>query len=177
LDDFFSNLLDRAPYRKQHGKNDDGQNGGCCQHQSASGSRRDEGCVQVTIAVRDTGIGIRPEQVGSIFESFHQLETGLSRNCPASGLELAGLKNCLFFSVAPSRWQANWGDAACLRPRFLCASQATFLRVGILTWTAQRLRELAVHGDTPILRSTWNARLSIQAGAEQRARPAVVALQ
>ena len=56
---------------------------------SASASRRDAGGVQVTVAVRDTGIGIRPDQVGSIFESFHQLETGLARNYPGLGLGLA----------------------------------------------------------------------------------------
>ncbi len=56
---------------------------------SASASRRGESGVQVTIAVRDTGIGIRPDQVGSIFESFRQLETGLARNYPGLGLGLA----------------------------------------------------------------------------------------
>src|ERR1700693_130104 len=56
---------------------------------SASARRRDDGGVQITIAVRDTGIGIRPDQVGSIFESFRQLETGLARNYPGLGLGLA----------------------------------------------------------------------------------------
>jgi CheY-like chemotaxis protein len=56
---------------------------------SASASRRGNAEVDITIAVRDTGIGIRPEQVGSIFESFRQLETGLSRNYPGLGLGLA----------------------------------------------------------------------------------------
>src|SRR5580704_17606493 len=55
---------------------------------SASASRR-EGGVQITVAVRDTGIGIRPDQVGSIFESFRQLETGLARNYAGLGLGLA----------------------------------------------------------------------------------------
>jgi CheY-like chemotaxis protein len=56
---------------------------------SASANRRAEGAVEITIAVRDTGIGIRPDQVGSIFESFRQLETGLARNYPGLGLGLA----------------------------------------------------------------------------------------
>ncbi len=47
------------------------------------------GEVPVTISVRDTGIGIRPDQLGSIFESFRQLETGLARNYPGLGLGLA----------------------------------------------------------------------------------------
>jgi len=56
---------------------------------NASANRRGEGAVEITIAVRDTGIGIRPDQVGSIFESFRQLETGLARNYPGLGLGLA----------------------------------------------------------------------------------------
>jgi CheY-like chemotaxis protein len=44
---------------------------------------------EITIQVRDTGIGIPPGQVSTIFESFRQLETGLSRNYPGLGLGLA----------------------------------------------------------------------------------------
>lgn len=41
------------------------------------------------IAVRDTGIGISTERQSSIFESFHQVDNGLSRNYPGLGLGLA----------------------------------------------------------------------------------------
>jgi two-component system, sensor histidine kinase len=43
----------------------------------------------VSIRVRDTGIGIAPHQLGEIFKSFRQLETGLSRNHGGLGLGLA----------------------------------------------------------------------------------------
>jgi CheY-like chemotaxis protein len=56
---------------------------------SASAGKVGEGGVPITIALRDTGIGIRPDQVGCIFESFRQLETGLARNYPGLGLGLA----------------------------------------------------------------------------------------
>ena len=56
---------------------------------SASAGTHGEAGVPITIAVRDTGVGIRPDQVGSIFESFRQLETGLARNYPGLGLGLA----------------------------------------------------------------------------------------
>ena len=45
--------------------------------------------VPVTIQVRDTGIGIAPNQLGDIFECFRQLETGLARSYPGLGLGLA----------------------------------------------------------------------------------------
>jgi CheY-like chemotaxis protein/two-component sensor histidine kinase len=56
---------------------------------SATAGRSSEAGVPITITVRDTGIGIRADQVGSIFESFRQLETGLARNFPGLGLGLA----------------------------------------------------------------------------------------
>ena len=45
--------------------------------------------VSLTIDIRDTGIGIAREQVDEIFDSFRQLETGLSRNHSGLGLGLA----------------------------------------------------------------------------------------
>jgi CheY-like chemotaxis protein len=45
--------------------------------------------VAVTIEVRDTGIGIAPEQLREIFDSFRQLGTGLSRDHGGLGLGLA----------------------------------------------------------------------------------------
>src|SRR5260370_5212901 len=45
--------------------------------------------IPVTIQIRDTGIGIAPNQLGAIFECFRQLETGLARNYPGLGLGLA----------------------------------------------------------------------------------------
>jgi CheY-like chemotaxis protein len=56
---------------------------------SASASRTDRGRGEVAIQVRDTGIGIPASHVSTIFESFRQLETGLSRNYPGLGLGLA----------------------------------------------------------------------------------------
>src|SRR5262249_45103939 len=41
------------------------------------------------VAVRDTGIGISPDRLETIFESFRQGETGLNRNYSGLGLGLA----------------------------------------------------------------------------------------
>jgi hypothetical protein len=45
--------------------------------------------VCITLRVQDTGIGIAPNQLARIFDSFRQLETGLSRNHAGLGLGLA----------------------------------------------------------------------------------------
>ena len=47
------------------------------------------------IEVRDTGIGIDPDRQARIFESFHQIDSGLSRNYPGLGLGLALVQKLL----------------------------------------------------------------------------------
>jgi two-component system, sensor histidine kinase ChiS len=47
---------------------------------------------QIEITISDTGIGIPEEKLGQIFESFEQLEGGMSRNYGGTGLGLAVTK-------------------------------------------------------------------------------------
>jgi CheY-like chemotaxis protein len=56
---------------------------------SAQPEQGDARQVTVSMEVRDTGVGIAPEQLKEIFESFRQLETGLSRSHGGLGLGLA----------------------------------------------------------------------------------------
>ena len=45
--------------------------------------------LPVTVAIRDTGIGIAPDQVRTIFDGFQRLESGLARSYTGLGLGLA----------------------------------------------------------------------------------------
>jgi CheY-like chemotaxis protein/anti-sigma regulatory factor (Ser/Thr protein kinase) len=47
------------------------------------------------IEVQDTGIGIAPDRRARIFESFHQVDSGLSRSYPGLGLGLALVQKLL----------------------------------------------------------------------------------
>jgi len=56
---------------------------------TASASPNDRARGEISIQVRDTGIGIPAADMSAIFDSFRQLETGLSRSYPGLGLGLA----------------------------------------------------------------------------------------
>ncbi len=56
---------------------------------TASAGPSDGAHGEISIQVRDTGIGIPAADMTTIFDSFRQLETGLSRNYPGLGLGLA----------------------------------------------------------------------------------------
>lgn len=58
-------------------------------HVSVSTKRVDPQSVQLHLSIQDTGIGMSPESVESIFEKFVQAETGTTRKFGGSGLGLS----------------------------------------------------------------------------------------
>ncbi len=44
-------------------------------------------CIEICVA--DSGIGIKPEDMGKLFEAFQQIETGLARRYEGTGLGLS----------------------------------------------------------------------------------------
>lgn len=56
---------------------------------AASASVGPDRRATVSLKIQDTGIGIAPDQLTEIFESFRQIDTGLSRNHSGLGLGLA----------------------------------------------------------------------------------------
>lgn len=51
--------------------------------------RSEGGAERLNVSITDTGIGIAPNQLGAIFESFQQIDGGLARAYPGLGLGLA----------------------------------------------------------------------------------------
>jgi signal transduction histidine kinase len=47
------------------------------------------GSHEIEFAVKDTGVGIAPEQLGTLFSDFVQLDTRLQRRLRGSGLGLS----------------------------------------------------------------------------------------
>jgi two-component system, sensor histidine kinase len=110
----------------------------------ASAGTADATLVTLTVEVRDTGAGIAPEQLNNIFESFRQLETGLSRSHGGLGLGLAVARKLVellngtihvtselgtgsTFSIQlPLRVPASW------EPRLLVESKKTRGRVLVI---------------------------------------------
>jgi PAS domain S-box-containing protein len=63
-------------------------------------------------SVSDTGMGIRQEDLGRLFEPFVQLETGLNRSHEGTGLGLAICKNLVRLLGGQIHAQSEWGGGS-----------------------------------------------------------------
>lgn len=63
-------------------------------------------------SVRDTGMGIRAEDLGKLFEPFRQLETGLARRQEGTGLGLSICKRLVELLGGTIRAESVWGEGS-----------------------------------------------------------------
>ncbi len=64
---------------------------------------------QVSLTVRDTGVGIQAQDLATLFQPFRQLESGLSRNHEGTGLGLAICRRLAGLLGGDVRAQSEWG--------------------------------------------------------------------
>ncbi len=72
-------------------------------------------CLEVT--VRDTGIGIPPDQIPSLFDSFHQIDTGLGRRYSGLGLGLALVHRLVLLMGGTVEVESRPGQGSSFRVR------------------------------------------------------------
>lgn len=73
------------------------------------------GRADVSVAVHDTGVGIAPEQIREIFQSFRQLSGGLTRTHSGLGLGLAIAQKVAELMRGEIRVTSELGAGSCFR--------------------------------------------------------------
>ena len=93
---------------------------------TASASQSDRARGEIAIQVRDTGIGIPASDMSAIFDSFRQLQTGLSRNYPGLGLGLAVAQKLAFLLRGDISVQSELGKGSIFSVRLPVRLPAEF---------------------------------------------------
>jgi signal transduction histidine kinase len=68
--------------------------------------------VNVTIRVIDTGIGIKTEDMESIFQAFQQIDSGMTRKYEGTGLGLSISKRLIELMGGQIRVTSEWGSGS-----------------------------------------------------------------
>jgi len=76
-------------------------------------SESGEGPALLRIEVRDSGIGIPADKINQLFQPFHQLDPGISRNFGGTGLGLAIVHNLLDIMGGRIRVESEEGLGSC----------------------------------------------------------------
>jgi signal transduction histidine kinase len=83
------------------------------------------GDTHVEVAVRDTGIGIKEENMGLLFEAFRQVDGSARRHFEGSGLGLHLCKRLLGLLNGDIRAESEFGRGSCFTFRLpLSAGEA-----------------------------------------------------
>lgn len=72
--------------------------------------------IRLKISVRDTGIGIKKQDLGKLFQAFQQVDSKRNRNIEGTGLGLAITKQLLTLMGGEISVQSEYGQGTC----FLC---------------------------------------------------------
>ncbi|MEM7772054.1 MAG: PAS domain S-box protein [Cyanobacteria bacterium P01_A01_bin.37] len=77
----------------------------------------------VRIAITDTGIGIAPENMGTLFQPFRQIDSALNRNYNGTGLGLALVKQLTILHGGHVEVTSDVGVGSCFVIELPCARQ------------------------------------------------------
>lgn len=72
----------------------------------------------ITLSVRDTGIGIKPENIGIIFDAFRQLDTGIARVQEGTGLGLNITKKLVEMMGGSILVESDWEKGSTFTVKF-----------------------------------------------------------
>ncbi|MDD4092157.1 MAG: ATP-binding protein, partial [Smithellaceae bacterium] len=67
---------------------------------------------KIVIAVADSGIGIKPEDIGVLFNPFRQIESGTTRKYDGTGLGLSICKKLAHLLGGEIRLESVWGQGS-----------------------------------------------------------------
>ncbi len=73
-------------------------------------ARPDKGGVEISI--QDTGIGVKPEELSKIFNTFHQVDASATREFGGVGLGLAIVKDLIYLLQGEVRVESQYGKGS-----------------------------------------------------------------
>ncbi|MDR1932644.1 MAG: response regulator [Spirochaetales bacterium] len=78
----------------------------------AIGYERDEDSIRLICTVKDTGIGIRREDMGKLFSEYNQVDSGSNRNIEGTGLGLSITKNLVELMSGSISVESEYGHGS-----------------------------------------------------------------
>ena len=66
----------------------------------------------VRFCVKDTGMGIKAEELGALFQAFHQIDSGLTRQYEGTGLGLAICRRLATLLGGDVNASSEWGKGS-----------------------------------------------------------------
>ena len=83
-----------------------------------NGYRKDEDTMSLSFRVKDTGIGIKPEDQTRLFESFTRLEEERNRSIEGTGLGMAIVTRLLDMMGSKLEMESEYGKGSTFTVRF-----------------------------------------------------------